>query len=181
MSLNNQNRLKNAFSELPTHLKFRSMIESGVKTGQTDPLIVRSFDKDDFPLIKELMGKYLDLPHLYYEKLFLDQRMVVYEARECWKMQTKMTLSALKLALFYVDTLVSLNKSLNYADLERHCEERKKELTSFVIQVETLLRKVNHLLRRKPEFQLALDEIRVKIDKIEADLGFTFPFKDAFL
>lgn len=105
MSLNNQNRLKNAFSELPTRLKFRSLVESQVKTEQLDPLIINSIDRVDFPVIKGLLNKYLDLPYLYYEKLFLSQKLMVYGARECWKGQTKMTLSALRLALSYIDIL----------------------------------------------------------------------------
>lgn len=182
MSLNNQNRLKNVFSELPTHLKFRSLVEGQAKTNQFDPLIINSMDREDFPVLRELWKKYLDLPHLYYEKLFLNQRLMVYEAREGWKEQAKMTLSTLKLALSYINILERLNTSqLKYKDLTKHCNERKQELSGLIIQVEELLEKVSDLMRRKLEFQTAFDEIMSKIERVEADLGFTFPYKDAFL
>ena len=182
MSLNNQNRLKNAFSELPTHLKFRSLVEGQVKTNEFDPLIINSIDKADFPVLKELWNKYLDLPHLYYEKLFLNQRLMVYEAREGWKEQAKMTLSTLKLALSYINILEKLNSSqLKYKDLSEHCNERKQELLGLIIQVEELLKELESLVVRKSEYQRAFDEIMSKVERVEADLGFTFPFKDAFL
>jgi hypothetical protein len=182
MSLNNQNRLKNVFSELPTLLKFRSLVESQVKTSEFDPLIINSIDKADFPVLKELWTKYLDLPHLYYEKLFLSQRLMVYEAREGWKEQAKMTLSTLKLALSYINILEKLNSNqLKYKDLSEHCNERKQELSGLIIQVEELLKELESLVVKKSEYQIAFDEIMSKIERAEADLGFTFPFKDAFL
>ena len=181
MSLNNQNRLKNAFSELPTHLKFRSLVESQAKTNQFDPLIINSIDKADFPVIKDLLDKYIDLPQLYYEKLFLSQRLMVYEARECWKDQTKMTISALKLALSYIDILEKLNSGqLKYKDLSEHCNERKQEFSGLIIQVEGFLTKLNGLLRRKQEFQTAFDETAEKINEAETELGFAFPYADSF-
>lgn len=182
MSLNNQNRLQNVFSELPTHLKFRSLVEGQVKTNEFDPLIINSIDKADFPILKELWTMYLDLPHLYYEKLYLGQRLMVYEAREGWKEQAKMTLSTLKLALSYIDILEKLNSNqLKYKDLSEHCNERKQELSGLIIQVEELLKELESLVIRRSEYQIAFDEIMSKIEKVEADLGFTFPFKDAFL
>ena len=182
MSLNNKNRLQNVFSELPTHLKFMSLVEGQVKTNEFDPLIINSIDKADFPVLKELWKKYLDLPHLYYEKLFLNQRLMVYEAREGWKEQVKMTLSTLKLALSYINILEKLNSSqLKYKDLSEHCNERKQELSGLIIQVEELLRELDNLIVRKSEYQTAFDEIMSKIERVEADLGFTFPFKNTFL
>lgn len=182
MFLNNKNRLQNVFSELPTHLKFRSLVEGQVKTNEFDPLIINSIDKADFPVLKELWKKYLDLPYLYYEKLFLNQRLMVYEAREGWKEQAKMTLSTLKLALSYINILEKLNSSqLKYKDLSEHCNERKQELSSLIIQIEELLEELSGLIVRRPEYQTAFDEIMSKIERVEADLGFTFPFKDAFL
>jgi len=181
MSLNNQNRLQEVFSELPTRLKFRSLVESHIKTKLSDPLILNSIEKTDYPAIIEFWKKYQQLPFLYYEKLFLSQRQIVYEARECWKDQTTITLSALKLALSYIDILEKLNTSqLKYKDLSEHCKERKQELSGLIVEVEELLENIGGLMRRRPEFQTAFDEIIEKIDEIETDLGFIYPHKDSF-
>jgi hypothetical protein len=93
-----------------------------------------------------------------------------------------MTLSTLKLALSYIDILEKLNSNqLKYKDLSEHCNKRKQELSGLIIQVEELVKELGGLIVRRPEYQTAFDEIMGKIERVEADLGFTFPFKDAFL
>lgn len=182
MSLNNNNRLKNAFSELPTPLKFRSLVESGVKTNQLDPMILKTITKDDMPLFGNLTREFWELGRLYYEKMYLTQKLCVFDTREAWKDQTKMTLSALKLSLSYIEMLNDLNnKRLKYKEITTFYSERKQELLGLISRTGGILTNISNLLTRKPEFEEAFNENEEKIKSIEADLGFAFPHKDAFL
>lgn len=181
MSLISQNRLQKAFSELSTPLKFQAWVKSYVKNGRSDKLISDSIKKEDFPLIKTLLKKYLELPFLYYERLSLNQKLQVFDNREAWQVQTEMSLGALRIALKYIDSLDRLNfYTAKNKYLNAHCKETREQVKELIRLTEKVVNSFSKNLFCREEAKSLLEEVQTSIDKVEDEIGFSYPHKDNF-